>query len=151
MRLSFFCLRTKTVTQHEKSTEHERFVQAGDSRQSKVVAGLQAVEEKKWKAVFAALETAYFVILEEMTNRKYKSLLKFLRHMKLEAAINLLVGGNATYDSLTIFNELLACLSTVSSNRLRKKLNNSKFIGIGIDESTDMGTRETCCPDCLVC
>ena len=51
------------------------------------------------------------------------------------------------YNSPTIFNDLLECLSAVSANVLKNKLNDSKFVGIGIDESTDRA-QEKHCPSC---
>ena len=54
----------------------------------------------------------------------------------------LLHGGNARYDSPHIFNEMLSCISTVLVASVKAEIEDSPFIGIGIDESTDRGSEK---------
>src|SRR6218665_1344055 len=127
----------KTIVDHSNSSDHRRFVDGDDANQLKVVRGLQVMDMRRHAAVLTALKAAYHVIVEELPNSKYKTLMGFLRHIGLQGACDSRKGRNTTYDSPHIFNELLACLSDVLLNVVKAKLNNSKYVGIGIDESTD--------------
>ena len=57
-------------------------------------------------------------------------------------AVHLLHGGNARYDSPHIFNEMLSCISTVLAASVKEDVEDSPFIGIGVDESTDRGSEK---------
>ena len=121
----FFFFRLDAVQQHVGTAEHVRLAAAQAQNQTKIVAGIQLAESKKRAAVITALKTEYLVIVEELPNCKYKALLPFLQHLNVESACYLKQGAKATYDSPTIFNELLNCLNDVSKNALKIKLNNS--------------------------
>ena len=133
----FVQFRLKSIKQHLEMGEHLRLASAESQQQSKVLAGIQLAEARRREAVITALQTAYHVITEELLNVKYTSTMHFLRFMNLQSARYLNQGENASYDSSTIFIDLLGCLSKVSENVMKAQLHASKFTGLGIDESTD--------------
>lgn len=55
----------------------------------------------------------------------------------LDDAKTLGKGGNATYTSPTIFNQLLHSLSKTIRGKVIADIRESPFVGIGVDESTD--------------
>ena len=127
----------KTITEHIKSDAHRTSVVAADPNQKSVDKGFSKAKELRELAFAIAAKVVYWVVTEEVANRKYKSLIHFLQALGLKDALHLRRGGNATYDSPDIFNQLLECISDTSKKQLRAELRNSPFIGIGIDESTD--------------
>ena len=69
-------------------------------------------------------------------------MVEFLQQQSLDSALFLNRGANATYSSKVIFIELMECLIGVSEQQLKTELNQSAFIGIGIDESTDRASEK---------
>ena len=78
-----------------------------------------------------------YTVNEELPNCKYKSQLKFLRELKVQQAMDLNMGGNASYDSPGIFNQMLDCLNDVIVDEMKAEIQTSPAVGIGVDESTD--------------
>lgn len=78
-----------------------------------------------------------YTVTEELPNCKYGSQLKFLRELKLPEAVDLFVGGNASYDSPDIFNQMLDCLNDIIVDELKAEVRDSPCVGVGVDESTD--------------
>lgn len=85
-----------------------------------------------------ALKTVLWLTNEEVANVKYRSLIHFLQNLGVEDAKSLKKSGNAQYTSPKIFNQLLDALNAVSIQVLKAAISNSPFVGIGIDESTDL-------------
>ena len=56
---------------HLKSEDHLSSVAALDMNQQAVSMGLQAASEKSNNAALAALRTVYWVVTEELANKKY--------------------------------------------------------------------------------
>ena len=88
------------------SEDHRLAMNGCDPLQKNVVEGVAEAEKAKRKSVEVALKSAYWIVLEEVANRKYKSLLNFLRHLQNQDAQFLRKGANATYDSPDI---LISC------------------------------------------
>ena len=81
------------------------------------------------------ISSVYWIVTEEITNRKCTSSLQFQR---LQGCVDVLrMGGNASYDIPDIFNKLLVVLHEVVEEQIQSKLGASPCIGVGIDESTD--------------
>lgn len=129
--------RLKTLTKHVKSNEHKGAIAAEAPGQQVLPATLTAAQERRNGSIIAALRTVYWIVTEEIANRKYASLLKLQRLQGCVDVQNLRIGGNASYDSPDIFNQLLSALNEVVEERIDSKLRLSPCIGVGIDESTD--------------
>lgn len=104
--------------------------------------GVQHASDKRRRAILVALDAVYWLAQEEIPNRKYKSLLALLRRRKAPDASLLQIGGNATYDSPDIFNQLLSTISTVLEKQLIADLTQSPWVAIGTDESTDRSSEK---------
>ena len=76
-------------------------------------------------SIIAALRTVYW-IATEVANRKYSSLLKLQRLQGVQEIKNLLVGGDATYDSPDIFNQLLAAINSIIEIEIHEKLRRTR-------------------------
>nr|XP_006822498.1 PREDICTED: zinc finger protein 862-like [Saccoglossus kowalevskii] len=71
--------------------------------------------------------------------------INFLHSKRLQGVqdiINLRKGGNATYESADIFNQILAALIQVVENDITEDIARSPFVGVGTDESTDRSTEK---------
>ena len=55
--------------------------------------------------------------------------MKFLRELKLREAVDLFVGGNASYDSPDIFNQMLDCLNDIIVDELKAEVRDSPCVG----------------------
>ena len=98
---------------------------------------LTAAQHCRNGSTIAALRTVYWIVTEEIANRKYASLLQFQRLQGCVNVQNLRSSGNASYDSPDIFNQLLAALNEVVEEQIDSKLRASPCIGVAIDESTN--------------
>ena len=134
--------RTRTLTDHALSADHQHAIAASEQDQTWVDVTLAKNTDSRRKAIALAMQTCYWVITQEVANCKYKAMVEFLQQQSLESALYLNRGANATYSSTIIFNELMECLSGVSEQQLKTELHQSAFIGIGIDESTDRASEK---------
>ncbi|KAI0219212.1 hypothetical protein LSAT2_029172, partial [Lamellibrachia satsuma] len=91
--------------------DHLHAVAAWSSDRRSIKGAVDKEMKNKWNAISLALQTFYWLATEELPNAKFKSLLNFLRVQDMSHAKYLLRGGNARYDSLDIFNQMLVCLS----------------------------------------
>ena len=125
----------RKLTVHEISESHKTAIVA---EYTKSVNEAAAEMKKSREAAFTcALETAYFCAVEELSNCKYKQMIDFLRHRNDKDALYLHKGSNAKYTSPDIFNQLISSMCYVHEETLKADLRHSKFVGTGVDESTD--------------
>ena len=129
--------RLKTLETHVRSNEHKAALAAEAPGQQVLPATLTAAQHRRNGSIIAALRTVYWIVTEEIANQKYASLLQFQRLQGCVDVQNLCIGGNASYDSPDIFNQLLAALNEVVEGQIDSKLWASPCIGIGIDQGTD--------------
>ena len=129
--------RHKTLDKHTRGDAHKAAQAAEAPGQQVLPVTLTAAQHCRNGSIIAALRTVYWIVTEEITNRKYTSLLQFQRLQGCFNVQNLRIGGNASYDSPDIFNQLLAALNEVVEEQIDSKLRASPCIGIGIDESID--------------
>ncbi|KAG1651825.1 hypothetical protein GQR58_026731 [Nymphon striatum] len=64
------------------------------------------------------------------------------KHNRLQDALYLNRGQNAQYNSPDIFNQSVGCLSQVQQDRLKIAIKQSPFVGISVDESTDISQKK---------
>lgn len=129
--------RVKTIERHLNSNEHKEAMTAQAPDQQVLPSTFTASMQRRHRAIVSALRTVYWIVTEEIANRKYASLLKLLNLQGCTDVQNLRIGGNASYNSPDIFNQLLAALNEVIENENDSKVRASPCIGVGIDESTD--------------
>lgn len=129
--------RLKTLETRVRSNEHKAALPAEAPGQQVLPATLTAAQHHRNGSIIAALRTVYWIVTEEITNREYASLLQFQRLQGCVDVQNLRIGGNASYDTPDIFNQLLAALNEIVDEQIDSKLQASPCIGIGIDESTE--------------
>lgn len=89
---------------HLGSAVHQHSAAAQASDQRKVFESAKRASDAKRNAFTLALKSAYWVASEEISNAKYRSLIRFLQLLGLDDAKTLGKGGNATYTSPTIFS-----------------------------------------------
>jgi hypothetical protein len=129
--------RLKSLHVHLKSVEHKAAVESVDPCQQSLPSTFAASQEKRKSAIVAALQTVYWIVKEEIANRKYKSLIEFQKLQGCKDIQNLHLGKNASYDSPDIFNQLLYALNDVVEWQIESDIQKSPCLGVGIDESTD--------------
>ena len=129
--------RRKSVLTHQASAAHQLCVASKGKSQMGLIANMNQAQRKRNEAILLALKVLNYTINEELPNCKYKSQLKFLCELKVPQAMDLDVGGNASYDSPDIFNQMLDCLNDVIVDEMKAEIQDSPAVGIGVDESTD--------------
>lgn len=138
--IHLYCSRTESCRDHARTKDHQTAVEAescGD------VCDLFAQSHtRREKAILTAIKSVYWIAKEEIANHKYASLLQFLRLLQVREISDLHVGENAKYTSHRIFDEILACLNQVVEEETDALLHSSPYLGIGVDESTDVSVEK---------
>lgn len=129
--------RRKSILTHQASASHQLCVASKEKSQTGLIANLNQAQRKRNEAILLAMKVLNYTVNEELANCKYKSQLKFLRELKVQQAMDLNMGGNASYDSPDIFNQMLDCLNDVIVDEMKVEIQASPAVGIGVDESTD--------------
>ena len=119
----------------KENSAHHRAVSAS---QSGSLSDKLLTPAKLRKSVIAALEAAFHVAKMEQPNSHYSALIDLLRHRGDPDVLNLQTGDNATYDSDQTFAGLLDSINHVLSAEMSIKIQYSPFLGVGMDESTDI-------------
>ena len=100
--------RLRTLETQLTRNEHKAALAAEAPGQQVLPAMLTAAQHRRNGSIIAALRTVYWIVTEEITNRKCASSLQFQR---LQGCVDVLhISGNASYDSPDILNQLLAAL-----------------------------------------
>ncbi|CAB3992557.1 zinc finger 862-like [Paramuricea clavata] len=120
--------RSKTVKKHLSCNAHKASVKAENPGQKTLPRTFTENQEKRKNSIVAALRTVYWTATEEVANRKYSSLLKLQRLQGVQEIENLCVGGNATYDSPDIFNQLLAAINSIIEIEIREKKSSNRSL-----------------------
>ena len=140
--------RTSTLTRHQ----HQQALQDSVLQENFTAAALAAVKKvcQKDDALLYAMRTAYYTAVENIPICKYPSLLKLQRQNGCQSLCDLKMGENATYESRYTEDELLdACVEVIQTS-ISKKINDSEFISIMTDESTDIVVKKKCVIYCIV-
>ena len=107
--LFLYHCRVKTIITHMRSTVHLASSAAQDPNQPKMAAPKDTFGKYSAKQVEAAiggLKTAFFCIMEEIPDKKFKALQAWGRHMDVQSLADLRVNEKATHDSPKIFNQV---------------------------------------------
>ena len=121
--------RSKTVKKHLNCNAHKDSVATEKPCQRTLTRTFTENQQKRMNSIIAALRTVYWIATEEVASRKYPSLLKLQRLQGVQEIKNLRVGGNATYDSPDIFNQLLAAINSIIEIEIREKLKRTSYPG----------------------
>ncbi|KAJ8037614.1 hypothetical protein HOLleu_18474 [Holothuria leucospilota] len=120
-----------------KSAAHQQAMVAEDPSQQSLTEVKMKLNEQEKKSYIAAMKVVYWLATEEIANQKYPRLLNLLRVQGVKDVIQLKRGKNSTKESPTSFYLFLKSINEVILGRMLKEVQNSPFIGIGLDESTD--------------
>lgn len=101
----------------------------------------KALNEKE-EAVLVGLKAVYWVAKEQLPMHKYESLTSLLAQLQCLHVAQLAHGKNATYKSDVTANDMLDSIATVIRNEIDNKLLKSPFVGLFIDESTDIAVHK---------
>ena len=92
-----------------RSTVHLASAAAQDPNQPKMAAAKETFGKYSAKQVEAAIEglkTAFFCIMAEIPDKKFKAVQVWGRHMDVQSLADLRVNEKATHDSPKIFNQV---------------------------------------------
>ena len=126
------------ILRHIRSSDHKAALQAEGCR-SLTVLSSQA-QNQKMKAIISAVRNVYWLAKEEIATFKYRSLNELLLLQGCDDISHLSSGKNAQYTSYHIAEEMQEALSNCIQEDLRDLLAKADFIGVLMDESTDIGT-----------
>ena len=85
----------------------------------------------------------YFLVKQKIAHTtNFEPLLDFLEYLGVHIKSNIRVAKNATYTSRKSIQEMVSILSEVMENTILSFINNSEYIAIMFDESTDCTVTE---------
>lgn len=93
-------------------------------------------------AITTAMKNVYWLAKEEVATLKYSSLNVLLLEQGCQSMKDINVGQNAQYSAYHIVEEMQEAISSCIEEVIDKELQDSPFIGILIDESTDITTHK---------
>ena len=95
----------KKTSDHLASKEYALSSAANNPAQPTISMEVKRAEEKRMKSCF-------WGATEEIPNSKFKTLLKFLRHLEIPEPFNFFKSGNVKYDSQTFSTKCLESSAT---------------------------------------
>ena len=140
-------LRKDKILEHQRSQIHLQSVEAEKARvdairSGGIVAAFDQQVSLQRQAVIGALKIVYWLVKEETAHHtKYESLLQLAVLLGCSYINELNVGGNAHYTSHKIIDEFVQVLSDCVAEDTLSKIEESSFIGLMCDESTDVGVK----------
>ena len=140
------CMRSGSVVRHENSQQHIDAVKLQKQTvQSESDGGIVASFDQVWEAEIASLKSAlmclYWLCKEEVPHTtKFSHLLDLVSLLDSEVLSHLNKGGNTTYRSQRSIAEFLSLIGSNIRNSIKAELENTPFLGIMIDETTDLST-----------
>lgn len=135
--------RTSTLTRHLSSTDHKNALQEENMR-AKFTSSQERMINEENAAIIHAMKSVYWLAKEDIATQKYDSLLHFMEDVGVESMKQLSIGANATYRSHHSAEEMQDAISTVINSDVEKLIENSPFVSILVDDSTDKSTKENC-------
>ena len=148
-----FCSRHKKNNQYASGTKnfkhtnilrHAYESQKGIACQSLSSVCTQSYSEKR-KAVMAAIRNVYWLAKDEIATLKYGSLNELTLLQGCPDISHLSVAKNAQYTSPHIAEEMQDALSDCLKEDLKGLCQEADFVGILIDESTDISVTHNLC------
>ena len=138
------CVRSHSIVRHEQSELHIEAVKLeNEKKRSERDGGIVASFERVFEAEEASLTSAfmclYWLCKEESHTTKYSSLLDLVGLLDTNV-LHLNKGGNATYRSQRSIAEFLSLISDNIRMTTKHELDNSPYVGLMIDETTDLST-----------
>ena len=136
--------RHSTLQRHMSSKEHRDAIiatQSSISMENLIKKHLSAEDV----AIIHALRTVYFLAKQDIASHKYPDFIDFLILQGCEGLRPLTKSGNATYKSHGIVSDMQDSITSVIWKQIEKKLSDSDFISLMIDESCDITVMKKLC------
>lgn len=125
------------LDRHLCSREHKHNVLEKQSTDS-MVHTIMSQLEKKETALLSALKTVYFLAENDIPTHKYGKFLEFQQFQGLDFVDQLQCGDGTTYGSDRMATEMQECIAEVVRDDIQTKLEESEFVSLLADESTDI-------------
>ncbi|XP_070576346.1 uncharacterized protein C17orf113-like [Ptychodera flava] len=129
--------RTSTLDRHMRGSDHLQAIEEVALRRSFDTAVNRALSEND-QGIISAMQSVYWLAKEDIATRKYESLLKFLKLQGVQTVDKLRIGQNASYTSRQTAEEMQDAIGKVIANDIQKQLQESEFVSVLSDESTDI-------------
>ena len=129
--------RKPTLIEHSNSQQHRDAISAEHlQRVSTFHREITERENTAHNVLFKAFYSLYWLAKEEISNRKFTSLLSLLEHLGLEEIKYL------NHRSPCAVREMFLVVGQVISNSILQKLHNANFWGLLCDDVTDISVKE---------
>lgn len=136
--------KTTTIERHVQSRLHQNAVQEKKGKQD-MKKTLTAAQSSKEQSVIKALQTVYYMAKTDIANNKYQETLEWLAFMGVEDLAHIGSGKNATYTSHHILEDMQKSITSVITEGINEKIQESPFITFLVDESTDIAVLKKLC------
>ena len=133
--------RTSTLVRHVNCKDHRNSVVESNAQDSMTTVMEKAFNEEE-ESILTAMKTTYFMAKEDIAIHKYPSFLNFLQFLGNEPAKHF---EGSTYHSRQISGEMQDAIAKVITEKLGCDLQNSQFITVMCDESTDTTVLKKLC------
>lgn len=129
--------RTSTLARHVMHSQHLLASSAADERKNFEAATAKALTKEE-SGVVVALKAVYWLAKECIPLRKYCSLIKFLKTLKVPDIEHLNINQKTDYSSYNTAVDLATAMSMVIDDAINESIKSSPVLTIMCDESTDI-------------
>ncbi|XP_067660021.1 zinc finger protein 862-like [Haliotis asinina] len=129
---------TSTLSRHAQTSDHQLSLIAKTKSQTTIEASVSNLVSNEELAVKSAIDTVYWLCKENIAIEKYGSLLKLLEKEGCTSVKNLDVGGNATYRSRSLAEDIQEAIANTIMAQIIGDLKDAYCVAILIDENTDI-------------
>ena len=133
--------RTSTLTRHAESKDHVGSVIA-EKMQPEFSSAVKKIVSDKEASIIIGMKSVYWLAKENLPMHKYASLLELLSSVDCKTTTSLSQVKNASYSSETTANDMLQSLASVIRSDIDTQLQNSPYVSVFADESTDIGCQK---------
>ena len=133
--------KTSAIKDHMKTSDHINALQVPGLQINKTRVEA-ALLSKKEKAAGHAVRAMHWIIQEDLPIAKYPRLMELLREYEVQDIRELNVTSQVTYSSRHTATDLLEVFSEQVDEEALQQLNESPFIAVSADETTDITTKK---------
>ncbi len=131
--------KTSALLRHANSKKHQAALSMQSlARTANIRRAVQHVLNADEQSVVASMKTAYFIAVQDLPLSKHSSLLSLLKNLECPAVS----GSKFNYSHSESISEFQEIMASIIEEDLLSKVQDSRFISIIIDESTDVSVQK---------
>ena len=129
--------RTSALSRRAETCDHKNVLMAA-MMQTDLKKAMEKALSRQEKGITTAQKVAYWLAKENVATRKFSSLMNLLCQTRCPHVDKLSCGENANYISDQAAEEFQEACAKVITNEIEKEIQQSRFLSVLVDESTDI-------------